>query len=152
MELSGWDVANRVGIIFTIVGTVFTIVTWWMVGGLKTQLVKKYRVPAVLIKLETDLLPALRTSLAAPVWSEESRRASTDVVSTIRGYVQNIRPSLTEKEMPCAKKLISLMRVRRWALFRVKFDQQRFWEIHDELRTFVALIDGLDKDNEARRL
>lgn len=148
MEIS-WDTANKVGIVFTFIGTVFTVVTYFLVGTVKKQLKKKERLPDA-HKTLNEILPAFRRVITD--WDDSKARDALEIIYSIKGHVQNIRPNLTRLEKNSADKVIFLIDRRRWLFFKSPVTSDVCWDIHGELHTFVALLEGLTKDNEAQRV
>lgn len=149
MAEPNWDIANKVGIVFTIGGTLFTIATFILVGTVKSQLKKKIRIPEAHHTVK-ELLPKFRKTLAD--WDDTRKQDALEIIHSIKGHLQNIRPSLNTLEKTSADKVILLMNGRRYWLIKTEIDLDKCWQIHRELHTFVALLDGLSRDNEAQRL
>jgi hypothetical protein len=148
MEIN-WDTANKIGIVFTVVGTVFTVVTYFLVGTLKKQLKKKERLPEA-HKTLSDILPVFRRILTD--WDETKSQDARELIYSIKGHVQNVRPNLNRLEKNSADKIVILINRRRWFFLKAPVTHDACWDIHGELHTFVALLEGLTKDNEAQRI
>ncbi|MCP1474065.1 hypothetical protein ABIA54_001848 [Pseudomonas sp. EB276 TE3739] len=161
---SFWGGANQVGIVFTIFGTIFTVVTFVYVGRISSLLKKKIRVPEVHSVLEA-LLPAIREGiknwealegLEDPEEAKKHLEYKHEAITLIykaKGHVQSIRPSLEVLQKECADELLALMSEDK-TLFRRAPDLNpaRAWRVQRELNRFSVLLDSYAKDNEAARV
>jgi hypothetical protein len=159
-----WSGANQVGIVFTIFGTVFTVVTFVYVGRISSLLKKKIRVPEVHSVLE-KILPEIREGIKN--WealeslddAEEAKKHlehKHEVITLIykaKGHVQSIRPSLEVLQKECADKLLALMSEDKTLFRRTPgLDCDRAWLVQRELNRFSVLLESYAKDNEATRV
>lgn len=144
-----WDVANKTAIVFTIAGTLFTFGTFYLVGSLRKQLVKKERLPEVHVTLK-QALPEIRAALGQ--WSEANKHEALGLIYAVKGHLQNVRPSIGKLERGSLDKIVLLIDSKRLYFFKKDITVEQCWEIQRELHTFVALLEGHAKDNEVTRV
>ena len=144
-----WSWLNQFGVLCTIGGTVLTVLTFTYVKKVRKLLVSKNRVPAVSADL-TKLSPMYRDGLRD--W-DESKEDTLHKLYEIKGLIENIRPSLGDKEKALADKILGLINFESgFFKKRREMTKEDGWYISRHIVQFEVMLSGLDKDNEASRI
>lgn len=145
-----WSWLNQFGVICTVIGTVLTILTFTYVRKVRKILIVKNRLPAVHGDI-VKLMPEYRKSLRD--W-DNSKEEVMHMLYQLKGYINNIRPSLGDKEKALADVLVALMSfdAKWYSSTRREMTQDHGWYVSRRMTEFEVMLDGLHKDNEASRL
>ncbi|MGA8134055.1 MAG: hypothetical protein WCA48_07875 [Pseudomonas gingeri] len=100
---SFWNEANKYGLVFTIVGTLFTIGTFYYVGMYGEKLKRRHRIPETHKDLK-ELLVELRKGLKDWVGREND---ILDILHQVQGLLENVSQKLDGVEKTAAKKLVA---------------------------------------------
>ena len=145
-----WSWLNQFGVICTLLGTVLTVFTFTYVRKVRSILIIKNRLPTVhgdIIKL----LPEYRNKLRD--W-DNSKEEAMHMLYELKGHINNIRPSLGDKEKVLADVLIGHMSfdTKWYSSTRREMTQDDGWYVSRLMTEFEVMLNGLHKDNEASRL
>lgn len=145
-----WSWLNQFGVICTLLGTVLTVFTFTYVRKVRSILIIKNRLPTVhgdIIKL----LPEYRNKLRD--W-DNSKEEAVHMLYELKGHINNIRPSLGDKEKVLADVLIGHMSfdTKWYSSTRREMTQDDGWYVSRLMTEFEVMLNGLHKDNEASRL
>ena len=145
-----WSWLNQFGVICTLLGTVLTVFTFTYVRKVRSILIIKNRLPTVhgdIIKL----LPEYRNKLRD--W-DNSKEEAMHMLYELKGHINNIRPSLGDKEKVLADVLVGHMSfdTKWYSSTRREMTQDDGWYVSRLMTEFEVMLNGLHKDNEASRL
>jgi hypothetical protein len=146
---SFWSEANKYGIVFTIIGTLFAFGTFCYVGMFADRLKKKHRIPEThddLVLLLRDVREGLKD------WSGRQNDV-IDLLHQIRGHLENVSQKLDGVEKKSADRLASsISRSSVWYVFRRDITEYEGWKIQRQLHNFVTLLRAKHQDNEVERV
>ncbi|MNF54656.1 hypothetical protein D3C76_774780 [compost metagenome] len=146
---SFWNEANKYGLIFTIVGTLFTIGTFYYVGMYGEKLKRRHRIPETHKELK-ELLAELRKGLKD--WKGRENDI-LDILYQVQAHLENVSQKLDGVERVSAKKLAaSIARESLFYAFRRQITEKTSWEIQRKLQKFVTQLGAKHQDNEVERL
>lgn len=144
-----WDHANKIGIIFTIIGTVFTFGTFYYLNSIGEKLKRRQRIP----ESHKDLEALLKeTRLALKDWSYRERDV-VEMFHQIKAHLDNVSSKLSSADRAKALRISgSISRHGFWYVGRRKISQNEGWRIQNNLNGFVTLLGAIHQDNEAEKL
>lgn len=146
---SFWDEANKLGILFTLAGTIFTVATFFYVGLVGKQLKRRHRIPEShddLKLLLTDIRSGLRD------WSYKKDDV-VDLFHQARAHLENVSEKLDGSDKAKALKLAASISREGWVfVFRRSITEDDGWKIQRNLSRFVTLLSAIHRDNEVEKL
>lgn len=144
-----WDQANKIGIVFTIIGTVFTFGTFYYLNKIGEKLKRRQRIPESHKDLEALIK---QTRLALKDWSYRERDV-IEVFHQIQAHLDNVSAKLDGADRVKALKISgSISRQGLWYIGRRKISENEGWKIQNNLSSFVTLLGAIHQDNEVERL
>ncbi|NBF15464.1 hypothetical protein GV729_09275 [Pseudomonas sp. Fl4BN2] len=145
-----WSWLNQFGVICTLLGTVLTAFTFTYVRKVRSILIIKNRLPTVHGDI-VKLLPEYRNKLRD--W-DNSKEEAMHMLYELKGHINNIRPSLGDKEKVLADVLVGHMSfdTKWYSSIRREMTQDDGWYVSRLMTEFEVMLNGLHKDNEASRL
>lgn len=144
-----WNEANKYGILFTVIGTLFTFGTFYYVGMFGEQLKRKHRIPETHKDLK-ELLVELRGGLKD--WKGRQNDV-IDLFHQVEGHLENVSQKLDGIEKLSANRLASsISRESFLYIFRRQITESEGWKIQRKLQKFVTMLGAKHQDNEAERL
>lgn len=155
-----WEVANKLGVVLTILGFALTVFTLYYAGSVSRMLKRKVRVPEVHGELSVTIN---KMRMSIKLWgdlemlgkqSAELEGHKQDVVTSMhqaRAYVQSIRPSLESLQRKSADEIISHTYFKKERIWRKRkdFTINSAWDAHNRLQEFSVHLDSLVKDRAA---
>lgn len=144
-----WDEANKVGIIFTIIGTVFTFGTFYYLGMIGDKLKRRHRIP----ESQQDLAALLKESRQALKEWDFRERDALELFHQIQAHLENVSAKLSGADRVKALRLVALIsRQGFWYVGRREITENEGWRIQNKLNVFVTLLGAIHQDNEVERL
>lgn len=144
-----WDQANKIGIVFTIIGTVFTFGTFYYLGAIGDKLKRRQRIPESHKDLEV-LLKETRAALKS--WSSRERDV-IELFYQMQAHLDNVSSKLSGADKVKAIRLSrSISRRGLRYLGRRRITENEGWQIQNNLNGFVILLGAIHQDNEAEKL
>ncbi len=146
---SFWNEANKYGVVFTLVGTIFTVATFFYVGMFGDKLKRRHRIPETHKDLQ-QLLIELREGLRD--WNGR-KNDILDILHQIQGHLENVSQKLDGVEKSAAVKLVSsISREGIYYAFSKTITEEITWRIQRKLQKFVTQLGAKHQDNEVERL
>jgi hypothetical protein len=144
-----WEQANKIGIIFTIVGTIFTFGTFYYLNQIGDKLKRRQRIP----ESHKDLEALLKENrLALKDWGYRERDV-IELFHQMQAHLDNVSSKLSGADRVKAIRIsASITRHGLRYIGRRNISENESWRIQNNLNSFVTLLGAIHQDNEAERL